>query len=122
MTDIQDQIAEQIAAIRAKKAEDEAQQEAYRVAEEARLAKLDAAKAECSVKCGPITEAIAAAESDEERLALNLLEARTHAEHAADLEAAYLEFSGQSGDESNPAPPGETAIDAHVAVVSEQSV
>jgi hypothetical protein len=30
--------------------------------------------------------------------------------------------SRRATDESNPAPPGETAIDAHVAVVSEQSV
>ena len=115
MTDIQ----EQVAAIRAKVAEEEAEREADRAAEEARVQEMSAAKAECFTKCGPIAEAIAAAESDEERELLHQLEAETHAEHTADLEAAYLKFSGQGQEESNPAPPGETAIDAHVTVVSE---
>jgi hypothetical protein len=43
-----------------------------------------------------------------------------HAKHADRLRAAYAAFAEPQ--ESNPALPGETAIDAHVTVVSEQSV
>jgi hypothetical protein len=43
-----------------------------------------------------------------------------HATHAAELEAAYKAFQERKGDvsESNPAPEGETPLEAHLTVES----
>jgi hypothetical protein len=89
--------------------------------EEARLAKLDAAKAKCAEECGEVIAALATVTNPRERDALIELENRTHASHAADLEAAYLEFSGQREGDSNPADTGVTEIDAHVVVSSDSA-
>ncbi len=37
-----------------------------------------------------------------------------HAQHAADLEAAHLAASGQTAEESRPAEPGTTNLEAHL--------
>ncbi len=82
-------------------------------AEESRLAALNAAKAVCFAACGPISEAAANATDEEERQALFAFEQRTHAGHAAEIEQAYLVFSGQREGDSNPAS-GDTPITADV--------
>ena len=76
--------------------------------------KLDAAKAVCVEACGPLADLIATTPEGTKRDALIALEAQTHAGHAAELEAAYLEQSGQRAEDSNPTPPGVTQITAPV--------
>lgn len=88
-------------------------------AEVDRNAKLDAAKQICIDKCGPISAVLAQTTDERERAVLIELEQRTHADHGADLEAAYLEHAGQRDGDSNPAAPGETELVSHAAMVSE---
>lgn len=107
-----------LAAIRQEKADREAEAAAAAAAEQARLDAIDAAKAECFQKCGPVSEALAGTVDPAERAALVELEQRTHAEHADALEQAYLTFAGQSTADANLAS-GETAIESHVTVASE---
>jgi hypothetical protein len=75
-------------------------------AEEARVDKLNAAKATCVERCGPVAEVLAASTDAHERAALVELERQVHAEHSDALAQAYLEFSGQREGESNPAASG----------------
>jgi hypothetical protein len=82
-------------------------------AEGTRLAALDAAKAKCFAACGPLSEAAANATDEEERQAILAFEQSTHAGHAAELEQAYLVFSGQREGNSNPAGPGVTDLESH---------
>lgn len=84
-----------------------------------RLSAIDTAKARCAAACGKVAEALAAAEDPREREALIGLEARVHAGHAADLEAAYLVFAGQREGGSNPAHAGENALESHVVLNGE---
>jgi hypothetical protein len=114
MTDIQ----ESIAAIRAARQEKEALAATASQAEEQRLGALNAAKAQCFAVCGPIADALAETIDADERQALLDLEAETHAVHAEELAAAYATSAGPQ--ESNPAPAGETFIEADVVVSSEE--
>jgi hypothetical protein len=104
------EVAAELEQIRTAAAERDAAAEAAAAAEEERLSAVDAAKAICAEKCGPIAEALAAATDENERAALQEFEARTHAEHASQLEQAYLAFAAQGEGASNPAGPGVTEV------------
>jgi hypothetical protein len=82
-------------------------------AEDERIAALEAAKALCTSVCMPIGEAAGAATDPIERATLEEYGREKHAEHAQQLEQAYLAFSGQRAGESNPAPGGVTQIESH---------
>lgn len=119
-------VQEEIAAIRAKQAEDAEKVAAAERVEAESLAALDAVKARCTAACGEVQAAVAAAKDPAERIALIALEERTHAEHAADLEAAYAAFQNRHGEfsESNPATPGEEPNDlgdVHVVVSADMA-
>ena len=110
-------IAEALAAIQA---EEEAEIAAHAVAVQAesdRIEKMRAAKAVCVAECGPVAEVLARTTNERERKVLMDLEERKHASHADALAAAYLEFSGQRAEDSNPATVGETTqLTADIAV------
>lgn len=108
-------IQEALDAIRSEAAAREAEEAAAAEAEDNRVSVLNAAKANCTERCGPIAEVLAGVTDPRERQALIELEARTHADHADDLAAAYQAFSGQREGESNPAGPGVTNIESHAS-------
>jgi len=89
-------------------------------ADAARCAALDTAKARCLAECAEVTAALAEATDPDVRVALVQMEERIHASHADELARAYLVFSGQREEDSNPATPGApTQIDAAVVVTTE---
>ena len=114
------EIEKALADIREKIAQEEADAAAKVQAELDRNAKIDAAKKICADACGPVSALIAASTDQREKNELINLEASIHARHAADLEASYLEFSGQREGDSNPAVSGmPNKLEANVSVLSE---
>jgi hypothetical protein len=116
------EIQAKLDAIRADIAAEEALAAQAVQAEEARLAKLDAAKQVCFDLCGPISEAVSTSTDPRARQALIDLETQTHESHREALENAYLESNGQRRGEGNQAVPGEiTQLETHVAVMGDSS-
>lgn len=83
-------------------------------AEDDRIAALEAAKALCEERCGAIGQRMLATADPLELEALRAYQERTHAEHASQLEQAYLTFSGQRIGDSNPAGPGTTQVSSTI--------
>lgn len=125
MTDVSaplNPIQQRLAEIREEQARRGAVAEAEAATEAGRISKLNDAKARCVTACGAVADALAETTDPEERAALIALESETHAEHAADLEHAYLEFASQREGNSNPAPAGETQIDAATIVTGSDAL
>ena len=112
-------IAAELARIDQLKAEAQAAQDAEDSAAQALRDRVNAAKAVCSATCGPVCEALAASTDPFQREKLIELEAKVHADHAAELEAAYRAISGQREGESNPAEPGTVQLAADIAALSD---
>ena len=107
-------IAEELQKIAEAKAAIAAEVAAQDQAEAALRDRVDAAKAVCFATCGQVNDALQASADPFEQNALIELEATTHADHAAELEAAYRALSGQREGESNPAGPGTTQLTADI--------
>lgn len=115
-------IEAELAKIQEEIAAEDAAKLAVEQAESDRNEKLVAAKARCLEECGPVSVKLAETTDERERTGLIQLEARVHASHADDLEAAYLEHAGQRVGDSHPATPGiVTPLSSHGSVASESS-
>jgi hypothetical protein len=116
------EIQAEIDAIRAQTAARAAAELQAAQAEEARLAKLEAAKKICDDICLEINEAVQLATDPQEKTLLIQLAVRKHEPHRVMLENAYLESNGQRAGDSNPAQPGViTPLESHVSVLGDTS-
>lgn len=121
-SEIQVQIEQALASIRADTADRESVALAAREAEDARVARVTAIKAKINEANGPIVEAIQNATDPREKEALRELERRTLAQFEEELLAATTAFNGKAPNPADSATPGEvTNLEANIHVLGDNS-